>query len=244
MFFFGGRNRCVGGVRGRVSVLLATGENKRGDGSTVKRSAQENGTQIGGGGLVGLAQLRVKTPRRLPAQSRCASAFGAALTSSGEVTLDALAAYRFCSHLWVLARCPNDLVCPQSRLPMPRMLFNKGLWATVRSDCVETAPHWRIHLPAPAQLPPGRIEQLQHPLPKTRAAQTPLPAVLSIFADLSITERDSQTDPGSPLLPHLFLNCSKRAHIHIKITISMNSSTKQPGLRRRVLSDHQVAGRR
>ena len=107
-------------------MLLATGGNKRGDGSPVKSSAQENGLKLGGGGLVDLARLRVKSPRRLPAQSRCASAFGAALTSSGEVTLDALAAYRFCSHLWVLARCPNDLVCPQSRLPMPRMLFNKG----------------------------------------------------------------------------------------------------------------------
>jgi hypothetical protein len=36
MFLFGGRNRCVGSVRGRVSVLLATGGNKRGDGSPVK----------------------------------------------------------------------------------------------------------------------------------------------------------------------------------------------------------------
>jgi hypothetical protein len=28
MFFFGERNRCLGSVRGRVSVLLATGGNK------------------------------------------------------------------------------------------------------------------------------------------------------------------------------------------------------------------------
>jgi hypothetical protein len=47
MFLFGGRNRCVGSVRGRVSVLLATGGNKRGDGSSVKRSAQENGLKLG-----------------------------------------------------------------------------------------------------------------------------------------------------------------------------------------------------
>jgi hypothetical protein len=45
MFLFGGRNRCVGSVRGRVSVLLATGGNKRGDGSTVK-----------GGGVAGVAR--------------------------------------------------------------------------------------------------------------------------------------------------------------------------------------------
>ena len=47
MFLLGGRNRCLGSVRGRVSVLLATGENKRGDGSPVKSSAQENGLKLG-----------------------------------------------------------------------------------------------------------------------------------------------------------------------------------------------------